>query len=994
MSIGSHSEAGRARTLVVGAILAVVCLLALAPAASADYEQVPEHFGVSGEAEQLEGSSAIAVNYGGAGLPAGEADSFYVVGVNHRVLRFSAGAEGEAPRFREAWGWGVGNGAAEYQRCGPALSAEPSLHTFHTCQPPGAPTGGEEPGHFSRLSGVSVDQATGYVYVLNVPTVGFREHHLIEVFTATGDPVGEGFGDVGRHSPTPAESIAEGPEKLHAQATYIEDGVAVDEDGTAYVIDRDFSNTFGKQARAMCFRPESPGDYEHYEYCGASHDITTPYSNSQWFNRIALVGSDRLIAAGKEFISEYPVGGGDTPICTFNVTGGRLIAMTANPLTGEVFYFTEASRVVHRLGPCNEATGEFEVLQAAVKPAPETNQMFALAVNPGLSWGPLRPAGVLYGADAEKHGAQLGIGDVLALAEATPPAVLSESVSATTPTSSTLEARIDPHGFATSYRFQYLSEAAYEANEPGERQSLTVAATGGLFGLGFEGRSVGGEFRADLSNGSATAEGLTTARGTATLKAAVGTATLHGAVGAGTVISGSNEVTAVTASEGAFEAGQAVEGQGIPAGTTIVSSSGSTLTLSAAATKSVANTPLHAGTAELSAAAASEGSFEEGMSISGEGIPSGAVIEAVSGSQLTLSKPVTKPGTGVAITAGQKTLGDLSVSEGAFQTGIPISGEGIPAGTTIEAVEGGSLAISKAPTKPGTGVAISSSGPAPLVAGETVEGPGIAAGTTILAAEAGKLTLSKPATADQVEAQLRGGLPFDATAGEVQKALEALPTIGKRDVSVSGGPGDEAGSSPYLVTFAGALGNEDLPELSADASGLSGGPATAEVATQHDGGGGFAGAAETPAGEIGSGSPATITTAISGLEPETAYRFRALASSPCRGEGEAPCEAVGRPASFATYPVAPASLPDGRAYEMVSPAQKHGGEAFPAEPHVHSCAFECKPPGSIISSVFPMQSAPGGDAVSYMGFPFSEAGAAVFNSYVSSRGASGWATRR
>ena len=179
---------------------------------------------------------------------------------------------------------------------------------------------------------------------------------------------------------------------------------------------------------------------------------------------------------------------------------------------------------------------------------------------------------------------------------------------------------------------------------------------------------------------------------------------------------------------------------------------------------------------------------------------------------------------GVEVKAGSKTLSGLTVSAGSFEAGMPIAGEGIPAATTIEAVHPGSLVISKAPTKPGAAVAISSAGPLPLVVGETLEGPGIAPGTKIVKAEAGKLTLSQPATSDQSDAQLRAGLPFDATAGEVQRALEGLPTIGEGNVSVSGGPGDETGSAPYEVTFTGQLGNQDLPEMQRRLLDLERGP--------------------------------------------------------------------------------------------------------------------------------------------------------------------------
>ena len=749
-----------------------------------------------------------------------------------------------------------------------------------------------------------------------------------------------------------------------------------------------------EQARVMSFEPEPPGDYEHYVYAGQEHDITTP--KAQWFSRLALVGGDRLMTAGKELIREYPLGGGSAPTCSYLVPGGELEAMTAHPVTGEVFYFTYATRKLHRLGPCDPETGEFEVAQEAIGPSPETQFLFALAINPGLAWGEGRPAGTLYGADADFHPAageeekHSGIGDIFVPAFLEVPAILGESVANTTASSATLRAKIDPRGQSTRYRFEYLTQAAYEANEPDERQSLTVKATGGLFGLGFEGRALGGAFRADLEDGSATAEGLATALGTADLKAAAGTATLSGAVGKGAVIAGSKTVTLAATTEGAFAAGQTIEGAGIPAGATIASVSGSELTLSVNATESGAGVSLHAGTDTLSSLATSEGSFEAGMEVSGSGIPAGTTVASVSGATLTLSKPVTKPGTAVPITAGFPTLGNLAVSEGGFEAGMPISGEGIPAGTKIEAVHAASLELSKAPTKPGTAVAISSSGPLPLAVGESVEGPGIAPGTTIAATQAGKLTLSAPAEATEAGAHLRAGLPFDASASELQSALEGLATIGEGDVTVSGGPGDEAGSAPYEVTFSGQLTNQDLPELQADSAGLSGGAAEATLATAHDGGGGFAGAASTPGeeGTLGSGEAATVAAAATGLAPDTAYRFRVVASGQCGGA----CEVKGAAAALRTYPLFGAPPPDGRAYELVSPAEKHGGEAFPADPGQNSCpSAECKPPGSAIVSVFPMQSSPSGDALAYMGYPFSPTqGAAVYNSYLARRTAAGW----
>ncbi len=625
-----------ARSMLTVVLIATgsLCLPSLA---CANYEEALEHFGVSGEAEQLNRSQAIAVNDDGSGGV--EAGSIYVAGQNGRVLRFSHGAEGEPPQFREAWGWGIGKNAGEplpeFQRCGPAYAAEPRpAGTFLTCRPPSKTgqggLGGEQAGNFTELGGVAVDQATGDVYVLNSPNPGHREHHLIEAFTPTGQAVGAGFGDEGRSQPLNSpESIAEGPQNLHRQGFTTSEGIAVDDRGIVYVIDKDFVGLIGsQQARVMSFEPTQSDDYEHYVYAGQNKDITTNSDNP--FERIALVGSTDLVAGSSELVREYATGGGSEPICTRTVSGGQLVGLTANSLTGEVFYFVNGRHgVIHRLGPCNTTTHDFPEIQE-LTPAPQTGQLFGLAVNPHLAWSAQRPAGVLYGVDAEEHGTsepkQLGIGDIFVTAEGQAPVVTSESVLNATSTTTTFQAMIDPRGSTTNFRFQYLSKADYDAD------------------------------------------------------------------------------------------------------------------------------------------------------------------------------------------------------------------------------------------------------------GESFEGPK------------------------------------------------------------------------------------------------------------------FPGLAPSSTATVGNGGIATA--AVSGLASDTEYRFRVVATSECLGPGEHLCEAVGPTATFSTYPISAAGLPDGRVYELVSPVQKQGGEVFPADPDIFSCLVECKPPGVASSgAVFPMQSVAGGDEVAYEGYPFSSAkGAAVYNSYISRRTSAGWQT--
>ncbi len=115
--------------------------------------------------------------------------------------------------------------------------------------------------------------------------------------------------------------------------------------------------------------------------------------------------------------------------------------------------------------------------------------------------------------------------------------------------------------------------------------------------------------------------------------------------------------------------------------------------------------------------------------------------------------------------------------------------------------------------------------------GQTVSAPGIPPGTTILTAEAGQLTLSAPATADGEVALSASDdattppLPFDAGAAQLQGALESLASIGATNVAVTGAAGS------FQIEFAGALAGVDVRQMSADGSALTGGAATATVAT-------------------------------------------------------------------------------------------------------------------------------------------------------------------
>jgi hypothetical protein len=74
-------------------------------------------------------------------------------------------------------------------------------------------------------------------------------------------------------------------------------------------------------------------------------------------------------------------------------------------------------------------------------------------------------------------------------------------------------------------------------------------------------------------------------------------------------------------------------------------------------------------------------------------------------------------------------------------------------------------------------------------------------------------------------------LPYNATALVVQSALEALPSIGAGNVSVSGGPGGEGGGTPYTIVFVGALAETAITPLTTNRESLVAGGSGTKLAT-------------------------------------------------------------------------------------------------------------------------------------------------------------------
>jgi hypothetical protein len=131
---------------------------------------------------------------------------------------------------------------------------------------------------------------------------------------------------------------------------------------------------------------------------------------------------------------------------------------------------------------------------------------------------------------------------------------------------------------------------------------------------------------------------------------------------------------------------------------------------------------------------------------------------------------------------------------------------------------------------------------------------------------------------------------------------------------------------------------------------------------------------------IGSGSEfVEVSQQLFELTPGMTYHFRLVASNSAATTN-------GADRSFTTFTLPGPFLPDGRAYEMISPPRKIG-EVFVPDRLGGSCG-ECLPGENF--QLGPMQASPDGEAVAYEGEPFSESLGSAVNSYLGTRSAGGW----
>ncbi|MDX6602553.1 MAG: hypothetical protein QOF13_1755 [Solirubrobacterales bacterium] len=392
---------------------------------------------------QLGGIGGMAINRTGAGGV--DPGTIYTVGSSNttplHAARYSADGE-----FELAW--------TPISRCGPKVVPASTCPTF-----PSGTNGGID---------IAVNQTTGNVYVFNIAGSPF----LIREYKADGTgPIAQ-FGEF-----DPNGTVTTSPDKVHGSP--LNENIAVDDSGTVYVFDEaTLTNLFH---RVMVFKPQTPGDYEHYVYAGKSSDIAAGFLPSNPPFRPTVDDSGDVYVSGEAYVEKYDPAQPSISICSFKLPTGGIKAAAVDPMSGRVFFFTNKDAKIHQLNPCN-AEGKFVEDKTANPPfsvVPQRGNIEALAFNPTRQFSPDGAPGVLYagtptncpgiGACPPEAEGQSALGYMFAPAVSHLPVVEAQSVTQVGPISATLNAKINPKGSQTSYVFQYLTAAAYEANEPAER---------------------------------------------------------------------------------------------------------------------------------------------------------------------------------------------------------------------------------------------------------------------------------------------------------------------------------------------------------------------------------------------------------------------------------------------------------------------------------------------------------------------------------------------
>jgi hypothetical protein len=233
---GGNAAPTRSLVRIVALFAALLVSLTLTAAASANVSFTRAYgWGVSDGASRFEtctstcqlgigGGGAGQLNYPGFVATDSSGDVYVADSANQRIDEFSAGGA-----FIKAYGWGVLDGASQFETC------------TSTCEAGNSPVGGAGAGGFVNPEGVATD-SSGDVYVADAGSEGFDvfPDERIDEFSAAGSFIkayGWGVLDGADRFETCTSSCQPGIAGGGAGQLEFATGVATDSSGDVYVAD-------------------------------------------------------------------------------------------------------------------------------------------------------------------------------------------------------------------------------------------------------------------------------------------------------------------------------------------------------------------------------------------------------------------------------------------------------------------------------------------------------------------------------------------------------------------------------------------------------------------------------------------------------------------------------------------------------------------------------------------------------------------------------------
>ncbi len=258
----------------------------------------------------------------------------------------------------------------------------------------------------------------------------------------------------------------------------------------------------------------------------------------------------------------------------------------------------------------------------------------------------------------------------------------------------------------------------------------------------------------------------------------------------------------------------------------------------------ILSTTQSGGSSTINMLSAPSAEMAVGMLVTGEGIPDGARITAISadGTSVTIDKTIPNGTKVTGFTAATYAAQDgsnvlnLPVANTGLKVGMKVSGEGIPDGTTVTEVspDGKTVKLSNNVTDvvpsalsfngvqsaSGSNITfVSGALPSGVQVGQVVSGPGIPEGTTVVSVSGSTVTLSNAVS----DGSLVAALSFDSplTTGGAMNGLDTTSGSG-----TNGNNGASSGATYAIVNSGeggGGANGEDGGDASAGGVGGKGG---------------------------------------------------------------------------------------------------------------------------------------------------------------------------